>query len=873
MMDKNINLNLYRIFYEVAKYHSISDAAKNMYLSQPAISKAIKNLEKELDVILFYRIGDFYEMFFDDAINVSRDLELTLTGKNAGLEERIPMCGVPHHAANMYINKLIEKGYKVAICEQTEDPKCAKGIVKREVIRIITKGTVMSDDMLDAKSNNYIGAIKDLGYLYALSYADLSTGEVNAVLVPYDTDKIINEIINYNIKELVVFDKIDPKITSTLKDKYQIIISYENNDSEKEEYKKIYENIKDVRIISSLCVLLNYLTDTQKRSLEHMQKVLVRNYETYLKMDVHTKRNLELTENLRLKERTYSLLWLLDKTKTAMGSRLLKNMIENPITNKEELEKRYDMISKLSEEFLLKDELKDLLNEVYDLERLSGRVSFGNANARDLLQLKNSLKVLPRIKEIINDLGFDLKINDLSDLCSYLDESLYEDPPVGLKEGYLIKEGFNKELDELKEARRGGKDFIAKLEEKERQRTGIKNLRVGYNRVFGYYIEVSKGNAKQVKEEFGYERKQTLANNERFITPELKEKERMILGAEEKIINLEYELFLSIREKVKDVIPSIQLTSKSLAFLDVIISFSSVSEDNNYVRPVITDKKEVRLIEARHPVVEKVLDGEFVSNDIIISDDKYLALITGPNMGGKSTYMRQMAIIVIMAQIGCFVPCKEAILPIFDQIFTRIGASDDLVAGESTFMVEMKEANNAIENASEKSLILFDELGRGTATYDGISLAQAIIEYIHDNIKAITLFSTHYHELTSLEEHKSHIKNVHVSAYEENGDITFLHKIEDGAADKSYGIHVAKLANLPASLIKRADEILASYENDKQNHEVISQISMDFETNYETNDKYDIIKKKLDDVDPLNISPMNALNILYDLKKEMDKKD
>ena len=825
------------------------------------------------DVILFYRIGDFYEMFFDDAINVSRDLELTLTGKNAGLEERIPMCGVPHHAANMYINKLIEKGYKVAICEQTEDPKNAKGIVKREVIRIITKGTVMSDDMLDAKSNNYIGAIKDLGYLYALSYADLSTGEVNAVLVPYDTDKIINEIINYNIKELVVFDKIDPKITSTLKDKYQIIISYENNDSEKEEYKKIYENIKDVRIISSLCVLLNYLTDTQKRSLEHMQKVLVRNYETYLKMDVHTKRNLELTENLRLKERTYSLLWLLDKTKTAMGSRLLKNMIENPITNKEELEKRYDMISKLSEEFLLKDELKDLLNEVYDLERLSGRVSFGNANARDLLQLKNSLKVLPRIKEIINDLGFDLKINDLSDLCSYLDESLYEDPPVGLKEGYLIKEGFNKELDELKEARRGGKDFIAKLEEKERQRTGIKNLRVGYNRVFGYYIEVSKGNAKQVKEEFGYERKQTLANNERFITPELKEKERMILGAEEKIINLEYELFLSIREKVKDVIPSIQLTSKSLAFLDVIISFSSVSEDNNYVRPFITDKKEVRLIEARHPVVEKVLDGEFVSNDIIISDDKYLELITGPNMGGKSTYMRQMAIIVIMAQIGCFVPCKEAILPIFDQIFTRIGASDDLVAGESTFMVEMKEANNAIENASEKSLILFDELGRGTATYDGISLAQAIIEYIHDNIKAITLFSTHYHELTSLEEHKSHIKNVHVSAYEENGDITFLHKIEDGAADKSYGIHVAKLANLPASLIKRADEILASYENDKQNHEVISQISMDFETNYETNDKYDIIKKKLDDVDPLNISPMNALNILYDLKKEMDKKD
>ncbi len=839
----------------------------------PMMRQYLKVKDDYEDVILFYRIGDFYEMFFDDAIKVSKDLELTLTGKNAGLDERIPMCGVPHHAANVYINKLVLKGYKVAICEQVEDPKNVKGIVKREVTRIVTKGTLMSDDMLDAKSNNYIGAIIDLGYLYSLSYADLSTGEVYAVLIPYDLDVIINEIVNYNIKELVVFDKINPKIITTLKDKYQVTISYENNDAEKQEYKKIYENVEDVRIISAICVLLNYLTDTQKRSLDHIQKVMVRNYETYLKMDVHTKRNLELTESLRLKERTYSLLWLLDKTKTAMGSRLLKNMIENPVTNKEELEKRYDMISRLSEEFLLKDELIELLNEVYDLERLSGRVSFGNANARDLLQLKNSLKTLPRIKEIINELGFNLRIDDFSDLYSYLDDGLYEDPPVGLKEGYLIKDGFNKELDELKEARSGGKDFIAQLEEKERKRTGIKNLRVGYNRVFGYYIEVSKGNAKQVKEEFGYERKQTLANNERFITPELKEKEQMILGAEDRIINLEYELFSVIRKRVKEFVGSIQLTSKSLAYLDVLISFSRVSEENNYVRPVITDKKEVKLICARHPVVEKVLKGEFVSNDIIISEDKFLVLITGPNMGGKSTYMRQLAMIVIMAQIGCFVPCSQATLPIFDHLFTRIGASDDLVAGESTFMVEMTEANNAIEGASENSLILFDELGRGTATYDGISLAQAIIEYIHDNIKAITLFSTHYHELTDLEKHKPHIKNVHVSAYEENGEITFLHKIEDGAADKSYGIHVAKLANLPSSLIKRADEILSSYESNKENHEVISQISMDFETNYETNNKYDIIKKKLEEIDPFKITPMDALNLLYDLKKEMDKKD
>ena len=638
-------------------------------------------------------------------------------------------------------------------------------------------------------------------------------------------------------------------------------------------YKDLYKDIKDVRIISSVCVLLNYLTSTQKRSIDHLQNVKVKDYKTYLKMDIHTKRNLELTENLRTKERTYSLLWLLDKTKTAMGSRMLKQMIENPLVDKEEIENRYDMVSKLLEEFLLKDELKDLLKEVYDLERLAGRVSFGNANARDLLQLKSSLKVLPRIKEIVSILGFNLVIDDLTDLYEFLDKSVYENPPITLKEGYLIKSGYNKELDDLKLARSGGKDFIAKLEEKEKERTGIKNLRVGYNRVFGYYIEVSKGNSRQVKEEFGWERKQTLANNERFITPELKEKEQLILGAEEKIINLEYELFTNIRCKVKEVIPTIQLTAKMVAKLDVMIAFATVTEENNYTRPIITLDKEVKITEGRHPVVEKVLNGEFVSNDIIFTKDKYVELITGPNMAGKSTYMRQMAMIVIMAQIGCFVPAKEAYLPIFDKIFTRIGASDDLVSGESTFMVEMKEANRAILGATERSLILFDELGRGTATYDGISLAQAIIEYIHDNIKAITFFSTHYHELTSLEEHKAHIKNVHVSAHEEGGTITFLHKVKDGSVDKSYGIHVAKLAQLPDSLIKRADEILMSYENKKPKKEVVSQISMNLEESVAPINKYDIIKKKLDEINPLELSPMEALNVLYELKSEMDKKD
>ena len=839
----------------------------------PMMRQYLETKDNYEDVILFYRIGDFYEMFFEDAINVSHDLELTLTGKNAGLDEKIPMCGVPHHAANIYIDKLIDKGYKVAICEQVEDPKDAKGIVKREVIRIVSKGTVMSDDMLDAKNNNFIGALKDLGHCFSLSYADLSTGEFISVLVEYELEKIINEIVNDNITELIINGNVDPRIINTLKNNYSITISKEDCDIEIKEYKDLYKDIKDVRIISSVCVLLNYLTSTQKRSIDHLQNVKVKDYKTYLKMDIHTKRNLELTENLRTKERTYSLLWLLDKTKTAMGSRMLKQMIENPLIDKEEIENRYDMVSKLLEEFLLKDELKELLNEVYDLERLAGRVSFGNANARDLLQLKSSLKVLPRIKEIVSILDFNLVIDDLTDLYEFLDKSIYENPPITLKEGYLIKSGYNKELDDLKLARSGGKDFIAKLEEKEKERTGIKNLRVGYNRVFGYYIEVSKGNSRQVKEEFGWERKQTLANNERFITPELKEKEQLILGAEEKIINLEYELFTNIRCKVKEVIPTIQLTAKMVAKLDVMIAFATVTEENNYTRPIITLDKEVKIIEGRHPVVEKVLNGEFVSNDIIFTKDKYVELITGPNMAGKSTYMRQMAMIVIMAQIGCFVPARKAYLPVFDKIFTRIGASDDLVSGESTFMVEMKEANRAILGATERSLILFDELGRGTATYDGISLAQAIIEYIHDNIKAITFFSTHYHELTSLEEHKAHIKNVHVSAHEEGGTITFLHKVKDGSVDKSYGIHVAKLAQLPDSLIKRADEILMSYENKKTKKEVVSQISMNLEESVAPINKYDIIKKKLDDINPLELSPMEALNVLYELKSEMDKKD
>ena len=836
----------------------------------PMMRQYLETKDKYEDVILFYRLGDFYEMFFDDAEKISHELELTLTGKNAGLDEKIPMCGIPHHAVNIYLDKLIEKGYKVAICEQMEDPKNAKGIVKRDVVRIVSKGTVMSDEMLDAKSNNFIGAIKDLRHCFSLSYVDLSTGEFNSLLVPLELNKIITEIVNNNINELVVKEPIDNRIIDILKKQYNISISYEDNETEIKEYKDLYKHIDDFRVLSSAFILLNYLSETQKRSLDHLQKITLRSYTSYLKMDIHTKRNLDLVRNLRTNERTYSLLWLLDKTKTAMGSRMLKQMIENPLVNREEIEKRYDMVSVLLDNFLVKDELRDLLNNVYDLERLCGKISFGSCNAKDMLQLKQSIKYLPRIKELVKSLKFDLVIDDFSDLYDYLDKSIYENPPLSLKEGYLIKEGFNKELDDLKLARKGGKDFIVKLEEDEKKRTGIKNLKVGYNRVFGYYIEISKGNAKLVTEEFGYERKQTLAGKERFITPLLKEKESLILGAEEKIINLEYELFMMIKDKVKKLIPSIQLTAKMIALLDVISSFAVVSESNNYVRPVLNNEKKVIIKDSRHPVVEKVLDGEFVSNDIIFDNGCDIKLITGPNMAGKSTYMRQMAIIVIMAQIGCFVPAKEAYLPIFDKIFTRIGASDDLVSGESTFMVEMMEANKAIMEATENSLILFDELGRGTATYDGMSLAWSIIEYIHDNIKAITLFSTHYHELTVLENTKKHLKNIHVSAYEKDGNITFLHKIEDGSADKSYGLHVAKLANLPDKLIKRAGEILKQYENNKNVNIFPDQISMNFEENNENNIKYDIIKKKLEDINPLEISPMEAFNILFELKKDIE---
>lgn len=816
-------------------------------------------------IILFFRLGDFYEMFFEDAIEVSHLLELTLTGKNAGLEDRIPMCGVPHHSSEIYINKLIELGKKVAICEQVEDPAISKGIVKREVLQVISKGTVM-DSTLDEKNNNYIGSIIDFTHCYILSYADISTGNFYTTLLEHDDDTLVKEVLSVGITELVTMPNINLNLTEELKVKNKIHIDIFDKKLNTDEYSYIYSDITDSRHIESIKHLLSFISDTQKRSLTHFQKALIIDSNAYLKMDINTKRNLELTESLRLKSRNFSLIWLLDKTKTAMGSRKLKSFIERPLVDKSKIEKRYDVVSNLLEEFILKEELRGLLYEIYDLERLVGRVSFGNANAKDLLQLKSSLKVLPNIKSILKQLEYYETIDTLEDIYILLENSIYDNPPNTLKEGYLIKDGYNSELDSIKDARKGGKDFILKLEQEEKDRTKIKNLKVGYNKIFGFYIEISKGNIHLIKEEFGYERKQTLANCERYITPLLKEKEALILGAEEKIVNLEYNLFIEIRDKIKNYIPVIQDIARVISEVDVLQSFATVTEENNYIRPTLVDERIIDIKNSRHPVVEKVIKEEFVSNDIYMDENTNILLITGPNMAGKSTYMRELVISVIMAQAGCFIPASSAKMMIFDKIFTRIGASDDLVSGESTFMVEMKEANNAIEGATKNSLIIFDELGRGTATFDGMAIAQSIIEYIHDNIKAKTLFSTHYHELTNLETNFKNLKNIHVSALEEDGKIVFLHKIKKGAIDKSYGIHVAKLANLPDKLIKRASDILKTYESDNK-----KTIYVQEEIKFEDTDKNKHIIDKIRNVNPLEISPLESLNILYELKNNIDK--
>ena len=836
----------------------------------PMMAQYMEIKDEYPEELVFYRLGDFYEMFFDDALIASRELELTLTGRVAGLEERVPMCGVPHNNVKTYIEKLVNKGYRVAICEQLEDPKTTGNrMVKRGIVDVISKGTIADNDLLNERDSSYIASILFFQDIINITILDISTSYLANLSIPNNMDTLLNEILNYNIKEVVLIDNLNTSFIDLLKNTYNIEVTI-SSEFLKDKYQDFFSTIPDVRVRSGVEHLFYYLSVRQLKDLSCINSIEIIKKNDYVEMDVHTVRNLELVETIRLKERTYSLVWLLDKCKTAMGSRKLKSWILNPLKNKDVIEKRYERIEKLNNEFILKDELRNLLYEVYDIERLSGKVINGSLNARDLLQLKNSLAVLPKIKETNDKLGFDYEIASHSDIYELLDNAIAEDPPISVREGYIIKSGFNSELDELRSIRSGGKDFVASFEAKVKEETGIKNLKVGFNKVFGYYIEVPNGSKDQVKDEFNWYRKQTLTNCERYISPELKEKESLILNAEENIIDLEYNLFCDIRNKIKLEVPLLNKTADALSELDCILSLAVCSEEYNLVRPVINDNGIINIKDGRHPVVEIVSKEEYVPNDCVMENGINTLLITGPNMSGKSTYMRQLAIIIIMAQIGSFVPASSANLPIIDKIFTRIGASDDLVSGESTFMVEMKEARNAICNATEHSLILFDELGRGTATYDGMSLAQAILEYLSENIKAFTLFSTHYHELTRLDKKFKNIKNVHVSAVENGDTITFLHKVKSGAVDKSYGIHVARLAHMPTSLLARADEILSEYETNakKKNPEEKVQLSMDF---FQETKNSDIIKEKLESIDLMNTTPIQALNYLFELKEEIKK--
>lgn len=852
----------------------------------PMIQQYLKIKAEHQDVFLFFRLGDFYEMFFEDAKKASQELEITLTSRDGGAAEKIPMCGVPYHSASAYIEQLIKKGYKVAICEQTEDPKAAKGVVKREVVQLITPGTVMDGKGIHESENNFIASVSACSNGYGLALSDLTTGENLAVLIERLED-VISEIYSVGAREIVVSGSLDADTVAQLRERCGATISIE--DGETDEHVTIIEHLNNEDITKTFLRLYTYLKRTQKRSLDHLQPVQVYELEEAMKIDLYSKRNLELTETIRSKNKKGSLLWLLDETKTAMGGRLLKQWIDRPLIRVNQIEERQEMVETLMSHFFEREDLRERLKEVYDLERLAGRVAFGNVNARDLIQLKESLKQVPGIKQLVASLAHDKakerakRIDPCGDVLELLEEALYENPPLSVKEGNLIKDGYNQKLDEYRDASRNGKDWIARLEQQEREYTGIRSLKVGFNKVFGYYIEVTKANL-HLLEEGRYERKQTLTNAERYITPELKEKEALILEAENNICELEYELFTELREKVKQYIPRLQQLAKQMSELDALQCFATISENRHYTKPEFS-KDEVEVIEGRHPVVEKVMDSqEYVPNNCMMGDNRQMLLITGPNMSGKSTYMRQIALISIMAQIGCFVPAKKAVLPIFDQIFTRIGAADDLISGQSTFMVEMLEAKNAIVNATKNSLILFDEIGRGTSTYDGMALAQAIIEYVHDHIGAKTLFSTHYHELTVLEDKLPQLKNVHVRAEEYNGTVVFLHQIKEGAADKSYGIHVAQLAELPGDLIARAQDILKELEHSGNKPEVPvqkpqvkeepAQLSFfdEAEKPAETPKLSKKEKQVIDAFKSLNIldmTPLEAMNEMYKLQKKL----
>lgn len=851
------------------------------------------------DAFLFYRIGDFYELFYDDAVKGSQLLELTLTARSKNADDPIPMCGVPHHAAQNYIDILVDQGYKVAICEQMEDPRTAKGMVKREVIQLVTPGTTTDKSAEDAKENNYLTAVNfdSKTKKYGFAYTDLSTGELKVAILD-DFDSVINEAVGLQTKEIVT----DESLAESFEERFKglnILVSKQSEVEISAELSYLIQDLTSSTEIEVVKQLLTYVQTTQKRNLAHIQKAVAYEPSFFLRMDHASKYNLELTRLIRTGKKQGTLLWLLDETKTAMGGRLLKQWLDRPLIRKKEIISRQDRVQVLVDHFFERSNLQEELTKVYDLERLAGRVAFGSVNGRDLIQLKTSLLQIPKVRHILEELSepvFDDALEHLdpvSDIAELIQNAIDEDAPISVTDGDIIKDGYHAKLDEYRDAMRNGKKWIADLQAQERATTGIKTLKIGYNKVFGYYIEVTRANLANIPEG-RYERKQTLTNAERFITPELKEKERIILEAEQKSTDLEYQLFKEIRELIKKQIERLQDLAKQVAELDVLQSFAVVSEKYQFVKPTMTKNHAIEIKDGRHPVVEKVMGHQsYVSNDIDMDDNTDILLITGPNMSGKSTYMRQLALTVIMAQMGCFVAASEATLPIFDQIFTRIGAADDLISGQSTFMVEMQEANRALKDGTSNSLVLFDEIGRGTATYDGMALAQSIIEFIHQNVHAKTLFSTHYHELTDLDQSLEHLKNVHVGAVEQNGNLVFLHKMEDGPADKSYGIHVAKLAGMPDKLLKRASVILEKLEAKDQAHSDGVETPVSKATPVESEQTPTMIEEQmalfetptkpvksspkeevanqLEQLNLMDMTPMEVMNQLYKWQKKLRK--
>ena len=873
----------------------------------PMMKQYMQTKEEYKDCILFYRLGDFYEMFFDDALTASKELEITLTGKNCGLEERAPMCGIPYHAVDSYLNRLVSKGYKVAICEQVEDPKTAKGIVKREVIRVVTPGTNLDTQGLDETKNNYIMCIVYMADRYGLSVADVTTGEYLVTELDSQT-KLMDELYKFMPSEIVCneafymsgldLDDLKNRLHMAI---YSLEAWYFDDALCRETLQEHFKvaSLEGIGLSDCECgmiasgALLKYLEETQKNSLSHMSRLTRYATGNYMVLDSATRRNLELVETLREKQKRGSLLWVLDKTKTAMGARTLRKYVEQPLIDKESIVKRLDAVAELKDNAICREEIREYLNPVYDLERLVGKITYQSANPRDLIAFQSSLSMLPSVKCILKDMESDLlkeiyeELDPLEELCDLVGRAIQEEPPLAMKEGGVIKDGYNEEVDRLRKAKSEGKNWLADLETKEREKTGIKNLRIRYNKVFGYYLEVTNS-FKDLVPDY-YTRKQTLANAERYIIPELKELEDTILGAEDKLCALEYELYCEVRNTIAAELTRIQRTAKAVAKLDVIASLALVAERNNYVRPKINEKGVIDIRDGRHPVVEKMIPNDmFIANDTYLDDKKQrISIITGPNMAGKSTYMRQAALIVLMAQLGSFVPASSANIGLVDRIFTRVGASDDLASGQSTFMVEMNEVANILRNATSKSLLILDEIGRGTSTFDGLSIAWAVVEYISNSklLGAKTLFATHYHELTELEGKISNVNNYCIAVKEKGDDIVFLRKIVKGGADKSYGIQVAKLAGVPDPVINRAKEIVEELvtaditgkvkdiavqgsETKKKTQKKLDEVDLTQFSLFDTV-KDDDVLNELKELDISHMTPMDAMNKLYQLQNKL----